>query len=623
MLVEMWNFVKIGNDVTKLVWYDVTVRNQTMRKQKVFDVLVPIRLLLFFKYAGKKGLQNMKKVMPVLIALILIIVIGGVTVGGYLKDKYSYSTEQVDMNEYFGVSGEQAAIILQDEQIEEKSILKNGICYFDLATVHKYFNEIFYVDKTENLLLYTTATETIQTNIGETFYTDASGNQDMGFAVSYIENDTIYIAADFIKKYTNYSYEIYDKHIQVYTQWGTKQVAEITKDTQIRRKGGIKSPVLSEVKAGDTVEILEKMENWSKVKSADAIIGYVENKRLKNEGSVEEVPVADYTASEYTGIAMEGKVSLGWHSIGGPGGNSTLDGMVAGTKGMNVIAPTWFSMNDNEGGFRSFGSADYVARAHALGLQVWGVVDNFNYANETGTDVDVYGVLSNTTKRKRLAQTLVDTSLALGLDGINVDFEQLGEDCGIHFVQFLRELSVLCRRNQLILSVDNYVPFNFNEYYRLDIQGQIADYVIIMGYDEHWHGSGDPGSVASIDYVSNGITKTLEKVPANKVINALPFYTIVWTTQGATVTDEYLTISNTPDYLNSVGVQPVWDETTCQNYLEWTVGDKTRSVWLEDAESIKVKLNVMSSNNIAGVAVWRLGYGNAAVWELINAYTNS
>lgn len=565
----------------------------------------------------------MKKVMPVLIALILIIVIGGVTVGGYLKDKYSYSTEQVDMNEYFGVSGEQAAIILQDEQIEEKAILKNGICYFDLATVHKYFNEIFYVDKTENLLLYTTATETIQTNIGETFYTDASGNQDMGFAVSYIENDTIYIAADFIKKYTNYSYEIYDKHIQVYTQWGTKQVAEITKDTQIRRKGGIKSPVLSEVKAGDTVEILEKMENWSKVKSADAIIGYVENKRLKNEGSVEEVPVADYTASEYTGIAMEGKVSLGWHSIGGPGGNSTLDGMVAGTKGMNVIAPTWFSMNDNEGGFRSFGSADYVARAHALGLQVWGVVDNFNYANETGTDVDVYGVLSNTTKRKRLAQTLVDTSLALGLDGINVDFEQLGEDCGIHFVQFLRELSVLCRRNQLILSVDNYVPFNFNEYYRLDIQGQIADYVIIMGYDEHWHGSGDPGSVASIDYVSNGITKTLEKVPANKVINALPFYTIVWTTQGATVTDEYLTISNTPDYLNSVGVQPVWDETTCQNYLEWTVGDKTRSVWLEDAESIKVKLNVMSSNNIAGVAVWRLGYGNATVWELINAYTNS
>ncbi len=565
----------------------------------------------------------MKKILPVLIAVLLMLVIGGITVGGYLKDKYSYSTKRVDLSEHFEVSGEQAAIILQDEQVEEKAVLKGGICYFDLATVHKYLNEIFYVDKVENLLLYTTATETIRANIGESTYTDAAGSQDMGFAISFIENDTIYIAADFIKKYTNYSYDIYDRHVQIYTLWDTKQVAEIGKDTQLREKGGIKSPILVDLKAADQVEVLEKMEKWSKVKSADSFIGYVENKRLKNESSVEEVPVADYRAPEYTGISMDEKVSLGWHSVGGPAGNSTLDSMVAGTKGMNVIAPTWFSLNDNEGGFRSFASDEYVTRAHALGLKVWGVIDNFNYANETNTDIDVYGVLSTTTKRQKLIQKLVDTSLALGLDGINVDFEQLGEDCGIHFVQFLRELSVLCRQNQLVLSVDNYVPFHFNEYYRLDIQGQVADYVIIMGYDEHWHGSGDPGSVASIDYVSNGIAKTIEKVPAHKVINALPFYTIVWTTQGATVTDEYLTISNTPNYLSSLGLQPVWDEATCQNYLEWTEGDKTRSVWLEDEESIQVKLNVMSNHEIAGVAVWRLGYGNAAVWELIHAYTNS
>ncbi len=565
----------------------------------------------------------MKKILPVLIAVLLMLVIGGITVGGYLKDKYSYSTKRVDLSEHFEVSGEQAAIILQDEQVEEKAVLKGGICYFDLATVHKYLNEIFYVDKVENLLLYTTATETIRANIGESTYTDAAGSQDMGFAISFIENDTIYIAADFIKKYTNYSYDIYDRHVQIYTLWDTKQVAEIGKDTQLREKGGIKSPILVDLKAADQVEVLEKMEKWSKVKSADSFIGYVENKRLKNESSVEEVPVADYRAPEYTGISMDEKVSLGWHSVGGPAGNSTLDSMVAGTKGMNVIAPTWFSLNDNEGGFRSFASDEYVTRAHALGLKVWGVIDNFNYANDTNTDIDVYGVLSTTTKRQKLIQKLVDTSLALGLDGINVDFEQLGEDCGIHFVQFLRELSVLCRQNQLVLSVDNYVPFHFNEYYRLDIQGQVADYVIIMGYDEHWHGSGDPGSVASIDYVSNGIAKTIEKVPAHKVINALPFYTIVWTTQGATVTDEYLTISNTPNYLSSLGLQPVWDEATCQNYLEWTEGDKTRSVWLEDEESIQVKLNVMSNHEIAGVAVWRLGYGNAAVWELIHAYTNS
>lgn len=564
-----------------------------------------------------------KKILPVLVALFLIIIIGGFAVGSFLMEKYSYSREKADLNEYFQVSGEQLAIILQDEMLEEKAILREGVCYFDLATVHQYFNEIFYVDRAENLLLYTTAEEIIRAGLGESSYSNAAGTQEAGYVISYVENDTVYIAADFVKQYTNLSYDVYDKHIQVYTRWGTKQVAEIGKDTQIRLKGGIKSPVLSEVKAGETVEILEQMDTWSKVKSQDSIIGYVENKRLTNESTVEELPVTDYTAPEYTSVAMQGKVSLGWHSIGGVGGNSTLDSMVAGTKGMNVIAPTWFSLNDNEGGFRSLASADYVARAHSFGLQVWGVLDNFNYRNETGSEVDSYTVLSSTTKRQRLAQGITDTAVSLGLDGINIDFEQLGADSGEHFVQFLRELSILCRSNSLVLSVDNYVPFNFNEYYRLDIQGQVADYVIIMGYDEHWHGSGEPGSVASIDYVSNGITKTLEKVPAQKVVNALPFYTIVWTTEGANVTDEYLTINNTPAFLKELGLQPVWDEKTCQNYAEWTVGNKTRCVWLEDAESIRVKLNVMSTNNIGGVAVWRLGYGNQAVWELINAYVNS
>lgn len=564
-----------------------------------------------------------KKFFPVLIALVLIILIAGIAVGSFLVEKYSYSKEKADLNEYFQVSGDRMAIVLQDDMLEEKAVLKNGICYFDLATIHQYLNEIFYVDRVENLLLYTTATEIIQSDLGGSTYNDASGNQDAGYVISFVENDTVYIAAEFVKRYTNFSYDIYDMHIQIYNEWGTRQVAEIKKNTQIRLKGGIKSPILSEVKAGDTVELLERMETWSRVKSQDSIIGYVENKFLINENTVSETPVTDYTAPDYTSIAMDGKVSLGWHSIGGTGGNATLDSMIAGTKGMNVIAPTWFSMNDNEGGFRSFASSDYVARAHSLGLKVWGVLDNFNYKNETGTDVDSFAVLSSTARRQRLAQGIADAAVSLGLDGINIDFEQLGADCGEHFVQFLRELSILCRNNNLVLSIDNYVPFNFNEYYRLDIQGQIADYVIIMGYDEHWHGSGNPGSVASINYVSNGISKTVEKVPAKKVINALPFYTIVWTTEGTTVTDEYLTIARTPEFLSSLGMQPVWDEETCQNYLEWTEGNKLRNVWLEDAESIRVKLNVMNTNNIGGVAVWRLGYGNQAVWELINAYVNS
>lgn len=565
----------------------------------------------------------MKKAIPVIIALVLILIIGGVAAGSVLYEKYSYSKEEADWDEFYQVSGDECAIILQDEMIAEKAIIKDNVCYLELATVHKYLNEIFYADMNEQLLLYTTATDIIKAGFGGKEYTSADGTANTDYVICYVENDMLYVAMDYVKLFTNYSFERFDRHIQVYTEWGSKQVAEITKDTAVRVKGGIKSPILREIATGEKVEILEQMETWCKVKTADSVIGYVENKRLTDISTEQETPVTDYVAPEYTSIAMDGKVSLGWHAIGGVGGNATLGEAVSGTKGMNVIAPTWFSLNDEEGNFRSFGEESYVTRAHDMGLQVWGVLDDFNFNNETGANLSVYNVLSSTTKRQYLVQNITNTALNLGLDGINLDFERLGEDSGIHFVQFLRELSIQCRSNGLVLSVDNYVPFHFNDYYRLDIQGQVADYVIIMGYDEHWHGSGDPGSVASIDYVTGGIERTLEEVPAEKVVNALPFYTILWKLDGANITDEYLTLNNTADFLKRIGVEPQWNEETCQNYLEWKSGSVTYQIWLEDAQSIGVKLNVMNAHNIGGVAVWRLGYGTPAIWELLNAYVNS
>ncbi len=566
-----------------------------------------------------------KKVLAVVIALLLIGILLAVVVGKPLLDKYSYSEEKMDLNEYFGVSGDRAAIILQDEMVEEQALIRDGKCYFALDTVHKYMNEVFYADRAENLLLYTDAIETTSTVIegNDGTYQNLQETMNLGHPACLVVEDSVYLSADYVKLFTNYSYEVYDKHVQVYTQWGERMVAEIKKDTAIRQKGGIKSDILRELQAGETVEILEQMDNWSKVKTTDAFIGYVENKRMSEPSMETETPVTDYVAPEYTSMLMEGKVNLGFHSIGATIGNSTLYEMLTEAKGMNVIAPTWFSLCDELGNFRSFGEKSYVDSVHSVGMQVWGVLDNFNYRNETGTAVDEYVVLSSTAKRQKLVRGITDAALNLGLDGINIDFEQVASESGVHYVQFLRELSVACRENSLVLSVDNYVPFHFNEHYRLDIQGQVADYVVIMGYDEHWHGSDEVGSVASIDYVTNGITKTASQVPSEKIINALPFYTIVWCTNGADVSDEYLTMNNTDAFLKQVGVEPVWDETTCQNYLEWESSAGLKQVWLEDADSIRVKLNVMTANNIGGVAVWRLGYGTPIVWELINAYSMS
>ena len=93
-----------------------------------------------------------KKVLPVIVAILLILVIGGCALGKVLLDKYSYSKEEADWNEFYQVSeNDRSAIILQNEMVEEQALIKDGVCYFDLATVHKYLNEVFYADMTENL----------------------------------------------------------------------------------------------------------------------------------------------------------------------------------------------------------------------------------------------------------------------------------------------------------------------------------------------------------------------------------------------------------------------------------------------------------------------------------------
>lgn len=570
----------------------------------------------------------MKKIVPILVALLLIFIVGGITVGGMLIEKYSYSEERADLQEYFGVEGNQLALILQDERVEENAILKDGVCYFDLDTVHKYFNDGYYIDLKENIMLYTTALTTTKVNLGEAAIYVDDVRTELPYVPVYVDGETVYVAADYVKRFTNMSYEVFDMRVQVYTEWGTRTVDYALKDTAVRYRGGIKSEILCDLSAGSEVEVLETMETWSKVKTRDSIIGYVENKLLENiskgQGvAYEETPVTDYVEEEYTTQQLDGRVCLGWHAIGGVVGNDTLDSMVANTKGMNVIAPTWFSLSDNYGNFESYGTTQYVERAHELGLEVWGVLDDFNYKINYDSSVDVNEVLKSSMFRGFLIENIIDEAIRLGIDGINLDFEKVDSESGEHFAQFIRELSVQCRKNELTFSVDNYVPFHFNEYMRRDVQGKFADYVIIMGYDEHWHGSGDPGSVASIDYVSNGIDKTMEQVPADKVINGVPFYSILWKTEGATVTDEYLTMINTADFLERVGQTGVWDEETQQNYYEWQSGNTLYQLWSEDEQSISVKLNVMRAKEIAGVAVWRLGYGTPKVWEMINAYVNS
>ena len=562
-----------------------------------------------------------KKVIPAIIIIALIFVIGGIYAGQLYYQHFSYSNEKADLNEYFDIADEQdTAIVFGNEIIEERAKFLDGYYYMDFDSVQKYLNERFYYGEADNSLFYTTASKVIISEIGSSSWTDSqggSGTED--YAITRMEGDVLYVALEYVKKYTNFFYQGFTQpnRIQLTTSWDEHQVATINKNTQLRTRGGVKSEILTELSKDDTVIVLEQMETWSKVKSSDSLIGYVENKRLENISAVTPIPVTDYVEEEYTSISRDHKINLGFHTVYAKAGNDTLLSSIANTKALNVVAPTWFSITSNDGDVRSFGASSYVKTAHDKNMEVWGVVDNFNSEQEISTSE----FLSRYSSRKKAIDMLVEYANEYGLDGINLDFEMIAAKDGQSYVEFIRELSIAMRQNQLVFSIDNYVPMNFNDYYDLKEQGIVADYVIIMGYDEHYAGSSEAGSVASLSYVENGIINTIKKVDPSKVINAVPFYTRIWHSSNGSLSSEAVGMQMANEYVSNHNLELTWDANAGQNYGEYTSSDGTlNQIWLEDATSIGEKINAMKSSNIAGIAAWRLGLETADIWDVIASY---
>ena len=560
-----------------------------------------------------------KKLIPILVAVVLILIIGAGALGSVVLRKYSYSDTKMNLEEYFNISEpDQVAIVLQDEQIDTKAKLYQGIYYLDFATVQELLNDRFYHDVEEGLLLYTTPDEIIRTSIGNESYSAGDEKVTTDYLISFYEEDNLYVALDFVKNYTGFSYEAYTSpnRMQLTTVQNEKIVATIKKNTQIRYRGGVKSDILREVEKGETVTLLEKMESWTKVKTKDAFIGYVPNKVLSKEETV-LAGSFEYVEPEYTSLTRDYKINLGWHQVMSESANDTLESIVKTNSGLNVISPTWFSLKSNEGDIRSIATQGYVNKAHNMGMEVWALIDNFD------KEVSTYQTLSKTTSRTNLIKNLMNEVLKYGIDGINVDFEEVSYDAGEPFVQFIRELSIECRKEGIVLSVDNYVPRESTAHYNRKEQGIVADYVIIMGYDEHWGSGGVAGSVASLGFVEDGIVQTLEEVPAEKVINALPFYTRVWKTNGDKVTSEALDMTTAQNFISNNNLDMTWNAVAGQNYGEIQKGNMLYQIWMEDKDSIEAKLAVMKKYNIGGVAAWKLGYETSDIWNMIATYLNS
>lgn len=547
------------------------------------------------------------KLVPFLAVVGLILLIAAGFLGIQIVRKYVPSNEWADKQQLLQVQGEETAVFLNSQLQEEKGISREGQTYLPLAWVNESLNEKFYWDDTEKLLVYTLPEAIV--------YADKRTMGSTGAPLLLAEENGVYLSLSLISAYTNVQSKVYDSdgvnRVFLENTWNSATMTWMGKDEKVREKGGIKSPIITQLNKNDEVRILEQLEDWSKVETGDGYIGYVRNNATS--GTQAEVPqVSSFQEPVYTNIALDEKVCLVWHQVMSKEANAAVDTMIANTKGVNVIAPTWFALTDNKGNYESYADQSYVDTAHAMGMQVWGVLDNFN----KGDNVDSGILFAQTSVRKTLISNLMEDVEAYGLDGINLDIEGISPSAGPHYVQFIRELSVACRENGTILSVDNYVPTSYTSFYNRAEQGRVVDYVIMMGYDEHYAG-GEMGSVASLPYVTNGIADMLKEVPNEKLINAVPFYTRVWTDQGGKTTSSALGIAAAKKWVDEKQVELYWQEGLGQYYGELETEEGTKFVWMEDEKSLERKMEVIREADLAGVGCWKLGFEPAEIWDIV------
>ncbi len=542
-----------------------------------------------------------KKYMPTLIICLLILITGLIGLGVHVIMKYTPTKAHMNLNEYYGqVADGEVALILGTEVLEQRGLVSGEEAYLPLEVVNTYLNQRYYWDSENSAILYATPSELLS----------FPASQEAGGQV-WLKDGTVYLSLSFIRQYTDIDTYVSQNPARVAIQYDFSAVPTVTvlKNTSVRYLGGIKAEILREVKVGEKLIYMEGMEEWSQVATQDGYIGYIENKKIS--APEELTSERDFQTEQYTYLSMDEPVNMVWHQVTSMEANGYLADAIQNMTGVNVISPTWFSIQDNAGNITSIASSDYVAQAHERGLQVWGLVDNFS------ENVQTTQVLSLTSSRQNLIRQLIQASVEVGLDGINVDFEYLSEEVGIHFLEFLREISIECHKNGLVLSVDNPVPEDFTSHYDRAEQGRVVDYVIIMGYDEHYVGSEEAGSVASLPWVEKGIQDTLEEVPAERVINGIPFYTRLWKTSGSLLSSEAIGMDAAQEAVNTNQAQVYWNKDVGQNYGTYELDGDTYQIWLEDAESVAAKVKLVPQYGLAGVAAWKLGFENSSIWPVI------
>lgn len=569
-----------------------------------------------------KNKNSFKIVIILLISAIVSIVVGS------LIFLILSNHKTIDFRTYFSFGNKIVTVKYDKYQtVTNPPVFIGEDLYISFDYVKENIDEYIYWDKNLSKLTITTSDEVIRFKSEDTTYfvNDEPFSLDLPVVmvdgVPYIPKSLIESLYDFTIDYKS------DTNIVVVNDMKINDVTSVLKsDATLRYEPKRKSVIEDKIKKGENVVIFDEYDDYTKIMKEDGKIGYIKTNKIKKEYNV---IYEDYEPKvEYTTTPFSGKINMVWDNITNVYANSTPEARKIHS-GVNVLSPTWFKFDRNklDGTIISYADKDYVDYAHRNGYMVWGLVSD---VADSYDGVVLSNVISNSDYRQWAIKQLLSYVTIYDLDGLNIDFEMLSEEDSDSYVQFFRELYPYMKAEGKYLSVDMNVPQDWSSYYRREDVQKSVDYFCIMAYDEHY--SGDKiGPVASINFVENGIINTLKEVPNEKVILGLPFYTRIWATE---IVDGQEKSYRVGDYSIDTAMQRFkdnnaefrYDATTGYQYGEYTIEKNGNTVtykaWLEDLDSLKLKVDLVNKYNLKGTAGWRRGLEPDGTFEMIDNTIN-
>lgn len=557
------------------------------------------------KNRRKEKKFNLVNIIKIIIFLLLVICVFGVA-PNYVRNYSEKGKINIIIN-----NNNVTSKLKNDLYINEKNVV-----YMSISDVRNYLDKYIYNDENENQIITTYGEKiavlpldeaTITINDSSLNLLSGPENKDGEIYIPISQMSNVYnMEMSFIKDENTLILDSLDRELIK---------MDTSNNLSVKYKNTIFSKTVDKISKGEKIVLIEKNNNWSKIRTIKGKIGYVKTSKLQNEIYVR------HNLSTQTPI--NGKINLVWDYYSEYASAPNRSGTTI--EGINVVSPSFFSLIKNGDGKLNANvgtnGINYINWAKQNNCKVWAMVSNNSYKDTTSK------ILNSYTLRTNLINNIVYVANTYNLDGINIDFENMNESDKHMFSRFIIELAPKLKEAGKTLSVDVTAPDGGETWsmcYDRNVIGDVADYIVFMAYDQYGSSSPKEGTTAGYNWVETNLKKFIEReeVDSNKIILGIPFYTRLWKEENGKINSQTVNIKDIDTVLPE-GVTKNWDDELKQYYTEYMQEDITYKMWIEDENSIKEKVGLVKRYNLAGTAAWEKDRENENIWTVINQALNN